>query len=88
MNSPGVLTGWKDVANYVNKGIRTVQRWEGQFGFPIRRAGAMATTPYSEFSKKLTHGCGAKTAMRQVSLIACGVKWKDYSRRMRGCGLN
>lgn len=32
-----VLTSWKEIANYMGKGVRTVQRWERQFGFPIRR---------------------------------------------------
>jgi hypothetical protein len=32
-----VLTSWKEIAQYVRKGIRTVQRWERDFGFPVRR---------------------------------------------------
>ena len=32
-----VLTSWKDIAQYVGKGVRTVQRWEKESGFPIRR---------------------------------------------------
>ena len=32
-----LLTSWKDIANYLGKGVRTVQRWEQQFGLPVRR---------------------------------------------------
>ena len=32
-----VLTSWKEISRYVGKGVRTVQRWESQFGSPIRR---------------------------------------------------
>jgi hypothetical protein len=32
-----VLTSWKKISRYVGKGVRTVQRWESEFGFPIRR---------------------------------------------------
>jgi len=32
-----VLTSWKDIANYMGKGVRTVQRWEQEFGLPVRR---------------------------------------------------
>jgi hypothetical protein len=32
-----VLTCWKDIANYMGKGVRTVQRWEQEFGLPVRR---------------------------------------------------
>lgn len=34
---PPVLTCWKDIANYMGKGVRTVQRWEQEFGLPVRR---------------------------------------------------
>jgi hypothetical protein len=32
-----VLTTWKEVARYMGKGVRTVQRWEKDFGLPVRR---------------------------------------------------
>jgi len=32
-----VLTSWKDIAHYMGKGVRTVQRWEQDFGLPVRR---------------------------------------------------
>jgi hypothetical protein len=31
------LSSWKEIAAYVGKGIRTVQRWELEHGFPVRR---------------------------------------------------
>lgn len=34
---PHFLSGWKDIAKYLGKGVRTVQRYEGQFGLPVRR---------------------------------------------------
>jgi hypothetical protein len=36
VNTP-VLTSWKDIARYMGKGVRTVQRWEQDFGLPVRR---------------------------------------------------
>lgn len=35
--SAAVLTSWKDIARYMGKGVRTVQRWEMDFGLPVRR---------------------------------------------------
>jgi hypothetical protein len=32
-----VLTSWTDIARYMGKGVRTVQRWEQDFGLPVRR---------------------------------------------------
>lgn len=34
---PDLLTSWKEIANHLGKGVRTVQRWEQQFGLPVRR---------------------------------------------------
>jgi hypothetical protein len=35
--APLFLTGWKEIANYLGKGVRTVQRYECQLGLPVRR---------------------------------------------------
>jgi hypothetical protein len=32
-----VLSSWKDIARYLGKGVRTVQRWEHHLGLPVRR---------------------------------------------------
>ncbi len=31
------FTSWKEIAAYLGKGVRTVQRWEWQFGLPVQR---------------------------------------------------
>lgn len=36
-NKNRVLTSWKEIASYLGKGVRTVQRWEKDFGLPVRR---------------------------------------------------
>ncbi len=35
--NPEIFTSWKEIACYLNKGVRTVQRWEAEFGLPVRR---------------------------------------------------
>src|SRR5215475_3018600 len=37
VDGPQFLSGWKDIANYLGKGVRTVQRYERQLGLPVRR---------------------------------------------------
>ena len=32
-----VLSGWKEIANYLERGVRTVQRYERQSHLPVRR---------------------------------------------------
>jgi hypothetical protein len=31
------LSSWKEIAQYFNRGVRTVQRWETDLGMPVRR---------------------------------------------------
>jgi hypothetical protein len=34
---PKFLSGWKEIANYLDRGVRTVQRYEREMGLPVRR---------------------------------------------------
>jgi hypothetical protein len=38
-----ILGGWKEIANYLGKGVRTVQRYECELGLPIRRPAGRST---------------------------------------------
>jgi hypothetical protein len=37
IEGPQFLSGWKEIANYLGKGVRTVQRYEREMGLPVRR---------------------------------------------------
>src|ERR1051325_5251415 len=37
------LSGWKEIANYMGKGVRTIQRYERDLGFPVRRPAGKST---------------------------------------------
>jgi len=41
---PGLLNSWKEIASYLNRGVRTVQRWE-RMGLPVRRLGTGPRAP-------------------------------------------
>ena len=32
-----VLNSWKEIASYLGRSVRTVQRWEREFGLPVHR---------------------------------------------------
>jgi len=38
-----ILSGWKDIASHLGKGVRTVQRYERELGLPIRRPAGKST---------------------------------------------
>ena len=40
---PQFLNGWKEIANYLGKGVRTVQRYERDLGLPVRRPAGKPT---------------------------------------------
>ncbi|MGC1228694.1 MAG: hypothetical protein WA859_19640 [Candidatus Sulfotelmatobacter sp.] len=37
IDEPKYLSGWKEISNYLGKGVRTVQRYEQSMGLPVRR---------------------------------------------------
>ena len=37
MPSPAVLGSWKEIAQFLGKGVRTVQRWEHELNLPVHR---------------------------------------------------
>lgn len=50
VHQPHFLNGWKEIANYLGKGVRTAQRYERNFALPVRRPsgrseGAVMATP-------------------------------------------
>jgi phage terminase Nu1 subunit (DNA packaging protein) len=37
MGDTRVLNSWKEISNYIGRGVRTVQRWEEHYGLPVHR---------------------------------------------------
>jgi hypothetical protein len=37
-----IVSGWKEIANYLRKGVRTVQRYERALALPVRRPAGKA----------------------------------------------
>jgi len=40
-----ILNSWKEIATYLDRGVRTLQRWERDEHLPIRRVGAGERAP-------------------------------------------
>jgi hypothetical protein len=62
-----ILSGWKQIANYMQQGVRTVQRWELTFGLPVHRPKAGARGAVMAFAEELD-GWGKTTPVR-ISII-------------------
>jgi hypothetical protein len=37
LSAPGTLNGWKEIAGYLGKSVRSAQRWEREIGLPVHR---------------------------------------------------
>jgi len=48
-----VLHSWKDIASFLQRGVRTVQRWEKQHNLPVHRVGAGVRAPTFAFRSEL-----------------------------------
>ncbi|GEM_PF-2436511 len=58
------LNSWKEIATYLGRGVRTVQRWERTLGLPVHRIGDRSRGPVFSFQHELnmwmrTHAAAA-----------------------------
>jgi hypothetical protein len=47
------LNSWKEISLYLDRGIRTVQRWERELGLPVHRVGRGPRSPVHAFPSEL-----------------------------------
>ena len=47
------LNSWKEISLYLDRGIRTVQRWERELGLPVHRVGHGHRSPVHAFPGEL-----------------------------------
>jgi hypothetical protein len=52
-NPEEVLSSWKEIAAYLKRGVRTLQRWEHELGLPVRRARQRRHNPVMAFKSEL-----------------------------------
>jgi hypothetical protein len=48
-----IVQGWKEIASDLDRGVRTVQRWERTLGLPVHRVGKGARCPVFAFKDDL-----------------------------------
>jgi hypothetical protein len=44
-DAPSILNSWKEIADYLGRGVRTVQRWEHELHLPVHRIGKGKRSP-------------------------------------------
>ena len=53
MSQRRFLNSWKEIAQYTGRGVRTLQRYEAQFGFPVRRVAENSRASVLAFSDEI-----------------------------------
>jgi hypothetical protein len=48
-----ILNGWKEISSHIERGARTAQRWELQFGMPVHRPASKPRTAVVAFADEL-----------------------------------
>jgi len=48
-----ILNGWKEISNYINRSVRTVQRWEARLGLPVYRPALKERSAVVAFADEL-----------------------------------
>lgn len=64
MDEQSTFTCWKEIATYLGKGVRTVQRWERQFGLPVQRPSARCKGIVRASREELDHWMSTQWSRR------------------------
>jgi hypothetical protein len=67
-----VLNSWKEVAAYLGRGVRTVQRWELELGLPVRRPRGKSRSAVIAFKPELDRWLNSapkEASSKEISLV-------------------
>ena len=80
----GPLTSWKSVADYLGRGMRTVQRWHDEYGLPVRHLGGGRGTvvAYPEELDSWLRSFTRPAAARPIEKDGMLAAWKHQSREL------
>lgn len=63
-----VVSGWKDIAKYIGKGVRTAQRYEREVALPVRRPGGKSTGSVIAMKTELDEWMAAESVRKAARL--------------------
>ena len=67
-----ILNSWKEIANYLGRGVRTVQRWEAHLGLPVHRPAGRDHSAVLAFSNELDQWLDSRPVRQATPLAADG----------------
>lgn len=67
MSERKILNSWKEIANYLGRGVRTVQRWEAHLGLPVHRPSGREHSAVLAFSNELDQWLDSRPMRQNMS---------------------
>lgn len=64
-----ILNSWKEIASYLGRGVRTVQRWEAHLGLPVHRPSGRDHSAVLAFSTELDQWLDSRPLREGLTLI-------------------
>jgi phage terminase Nu1 subunit (DNA packaging protein) len=61
--SNSTLNSWKEIATFLGRGVRTVQRWERELGLPVHRVRRTEHSPVFAYRKEVQAWINAKSQL-------------------------
>ena len=81
------LNSWKDIANYMGRGVRTVQRYESQLGLPVRRPAGRSRSSVIARREDIDNWVAA-SATRRIGQLSQDNQGCPYCRKSRSVNHN
>jgi hypothetical protein len=78
---PGCLDGWKDIAAYLRRDVRTAQRWEKSLGLPVQRVQDSKSGSVYAFRSEIDawrRERGRKTSYERLSVVPPPAKAAEH----------
>ncbi|HKT25572.1 MAG TPA: response regulator [Terriglobales bacterium] len=70
MQDRRILNSWKEISQYVGRGVRTLQRYERTLNFPIRRVAGRPHTSVMAFSDEIDRWLDGRSRGTHLNLIS------------------
>jgi hypothetical protein len=80
-DSQAILNSWKEIASYLDRGVRTVQRWERELQLPVHRIGRGKRSPVYAIVGELKFWMITSAGRRAVLADARAKVRSDSSKR-------
>jgi len=71
-----ILDSWKEIAAFLRRGVRTVQRWERTEGLPVRR--------HSHMRRSSVYAVRSEVEL-WIRVRQFGMKGQNNGKNLRGC---